>query len=86
MSDNFQFLLKNAGLFIKVLAALLGAGDGASISLMDRLSYSDSAVLLLVYRRLRTPDARVRAIVFLSYRSLLLSASRHKHKQPAREE
>lgn len=32
--------------------SLLGAGDRASISLMDRLSYSDTAVPLLVYRRL----------------------------------
>lgn len=73
MSDNFQFPLKGTTIYKTSRHSLLGALDTASISLMDWLSYSDSAVLLSLYRRLCAPDCALQAVVFLPYRYTAVS-------------
>lgn len=67
VSDNFQFSLKGTTIYKTSRHSLLGTLDTASISLMDWLSYSDSAVLLSLYRRLCAPDCALQAVVFLPY-------------------
>lgn len=73
VSDNFQFPLKGTTINKTSRHSLLGALDTASISLMDWLSYSDSAVLRSLYRRLCAPDCASRAAVFLPYRYTAVS-------------
>lgn len=67
MSDNFQFPLKGTSIYKTYRHFLFGTLDTASISLMDLLSYSDSAVLLSLYRRLCAPDCVLQSVVFLPY-------------------
>lgn len=67
MSDCFQFSLKGATINKTSRHSLLGALDTACISLMDWLSYSDSAVLLSLNRHFPAPDCALQAAVLLPY-------------------
>ena len=67
-------VLKGATIYKTSRHSLLGALDTASISLMDWLSYSDSAVLLSLYRRVCAPDCALQAVVFLPYRCAAVSS------------
>lgn len=50
---------------------------------MDCLSYSDTAVLLSLHRRISAPDCALRAVVFLPYRNAAHSGPPRVNKQAA---
>lgn len=67
MSDNFQFPLKCTTIYNTCRRSPPCSFHTVSISLMDRLSYSHSVVLLPRYTRLSTPDC------FLYFSSFLVT-------------
>lgn len=83
VSDNFQLPLKDATIYKTSRHFLCGALDTASISLMDWLSYSDSAVLLSLYRHLCVSDCALQAVVFFPLSlHCCFCISIHINKQP----
>lgn len=85
MSDCFQFSLKGTTINKTSRHSLLGALDTACISLMDWLSYSDSAVLLSLNRHFPAPDCALQAAVFPPLSFPCYFRLQPVHKQPPKQ-